>query len=122
MSELDQPGAPARRTLLHVLGGAGILAALSARHGAALAQGASGAQIVIDNFTFAPTPLAVSKGSTVTWVNHDDIPHSIVCPKLNLHSHAMDTDGTYANRFDRPGTYDYMCGLHPHMKGRIVVT
>ena len=82
---------------------------------------ADDAQVVIDNFTFAPTPLTVKPGSTVTWVNHDDIPHSIVCPTLNLHSHPMDTDETFVHRFDEVGTYDYMCGLHPHMHGRLIV-
>ena len=50
------------------------------------------AEIVIDNFTFAPTPLKVKVGTTVTWVNHDDIPHSIVCPDLKVKSHPLDTD------------------------------
>jgi plastocyanin len=49
---------------------------------------AAGAQVAIDNFTFAPTPLPVKAGTIVTWVNHNDIPHSIVCPALKVHSHA----------------------------------
>jgi plastocyanin len=54
-------------------------------------------------------------------VNHDDIPHSVVCPALNVASHALDTDDSFVHRFDRAGTYEYMCGLHPHMRGQITV-
>ena len=57
---------------------------------------AADAQVVIDNFTFSPTPLKVTVGTTVTWVNHDDIPHSIVCPALKVHSHPLDTDDSFA--------------------------
>ena len=52
-------------------------------------------------------------GTTVIWVNHDDIPHSIVCPTLQLKSHPLDTDDTFSYKFEQPGTYDYICGLHP---------
>ena len=78
-------------------------------------------EIIVDNFTFSPTPLTVKAGTTVTWVNHDDIPHSIVCPALKVKSHPMDTDETFAYRFEQAGTYDYICGLHPHMHGQVVV-
>ncbi|HET6184566.1 MAG TPA: cupredoxin family copper-binding protein [Acetobacteraceae bacterium] len=76
----------------------------------------------IDNFTFTPTPLTVAKGTTVTWVNQDDIPHSIYCAALNLHSHPLDTGDSFAARFDKPGTFDYICAIHPHMHGQVVVT
>ena len=80
-----------------------------------------GTEIGIDNFKFAPTPLTVPKGATVTWVNRDDIPHSIVCQALGFHSHPMDTDGTASLAFDQPGTYEYVCGLHPFMRGQVIV-
>ena len=78
-------------------------------------------EIGIDNFKFAPTPLTVPKGATVTWVNRDDIPHSIVCQALGFHSHPMDTDGSVSLRFDQPGRYEYVCGLHPFMRGQVIV-
>jgi plastocyanin len=117
MNEVLRPGGLARRRFLHRVFGAGVLVAFAGRMAAA-----ADAQVVIDNFTFAPTPLTVKAGTTVTWVNHDDIPHSIVCPGLNVHSHPMDTDDSFAHRFERPGTYDYICGLHPHMHGQVVVS
>jgi plastocyanin len=117
MNEMLEPGGIARRLLLRRALGGGIAITVGGRMAAA-----AEAQIVIDNFTFSPTPLTVKAGTTVTWVNHDDIPHSIVCPDLKVHSHPLDTDDTFAYKFDQAGTYDYVCGLHPHMHGQIVVT
>ena len=116
MNNLLQPGGIARRLLLHRALAGGLLLGLGSR--VALA---GEAEVVVDNFTFAPTPLTVKTGSMVTWVNHDDIPHSIVCPALQLKSHTLDTDETFAYMFDKAGTFDYMCGLHPHMRGQVTV-
>lgn len=109
-------GRIARRAVLVRLLGAGSAMAIGR-----LAFGADAPKVTIDNFTFSPTPLSVSVGTTVTWTNRDDIPHSIVCPALNVHSHALDTDDSFSFRFQTAGTYDYMCGLHPHMQGQIIV-
>lgn len=78
-------------------------------------------QVTIDNFTFSPATISVRAGQTVTWVNHDDIPHSVVCPELHVKSHVLDSDESFSRRFDEPGSHDYFCGLHPHMKGTVVV-
>jgi plastocyanin len=78
--------------------------------------------IKIDNFTFSPKPLRIKPGDEVTWVNRDDIPHSIVLSDLQVHSHPLDTDGTFTYRFEKPGVYNYLCGLHPFMKGQVVVS
>jgi plastocyanin len=118
MNEALQPGGIARRRLLGRVFGAGVVVLISSR---ARKVAAADAQVLIDNFTFSPTPLTVRPGTTVTWLNHDDIPHSIVCPKLKVNSHPLDTDETFAYRFEQPGTYDYLCGLHPHMHGQVVV-
>ncbi len=116
MSEILEPGGIARRLLLRRVLGTGAVLVIGSRMAAA-----ADAQVVIDNFTFAPTPLRVTAGTTVTWVNHDDIPHSLVCAELNLHSHPLDTNDSFAYQFERAGTYDYICGLHPHMHGQVVV-
>jgi plastocyanin len=113
------PGGIARRAMLRatlrLAGGVALLGA------ATRIAAADATEIGIDNFKFAPTPLTVPKGATVTWVNRDDIPHSIVCQALNVHSHPMDTDGTFSLTFNQPGKYDYLCGLHPFMHGQIIV-
>lgn len=74
----------------------------------------------IDNFSFAPNPLEVKVGTTVTWTNRDDIPHTVVCAG-KFRSKTMDTDGTFSFTFTEAGEYKYFCSLHPHMTGSIKV-
>ena len=78
-------------------------------------------EITIDNFTFTPKELTVAVGTTVKWVNHDDIPHTIVEKKTTFRSQALDTDDSYSFTFTSAGTFDYFCGLHPHMVGQVIV-
>ena len=94
--------------------------------GAMLALGSAAAQdgtnvITIDNFTFSPKELTVAVGTTVKWVNHDDIPHLVVEKKTTFRSKALDTDDSYSYTFTSAGTFDYFCGLHPHMVGQVIV-
>jgi plastocyanin len=94
--------------------------------GAMLAFAAVAAQdatnvITIDNFTFSPKELTVAVGTTVKWVNHDDIPHAIVEKKTTFRSKALDTDDSYSYTFTSAGDFDYFCGLHPHMVGKVIV-
>jgi amicyanin len=81
---------------------------------------ASDVTVKIGNFTFGPQELKVKAGTTVTWTNEDDMPHTVMSPN-NFRSKLLDTDGTYAFTFTTPGTYKYFCSLHPHMTGTIVV-
>ncbi len=79
--------------------------------------------VVIDNFTFTPQTLTVTAGTTVTWINRDDVPHTVASagdPKI-LKSGVLDTDGTFQFTFTAPGRYSYFCTVHPHMKGTVVV-
>jgi plastocyanin len=80
-------------------------------------------QVAIDNFRFSPSELTVAVGTKVTWVNHDDVPHtatSTTKPRV-IDSGTLDTDDKFSYVFTAPGTYEYFCAVHPHMKGRIVV-
>ena len=113
-----KPGACARRSLMRSALGASVVVLISTR---AFVAAAEDAGVVIDNFTFSPTPLTVKAGTTVNWVNRDDMPHSIVLPTLNVKSHPMDTDEDFSYCFEQAGTYDYLCGLHPHMHGQVLV-
>ena len=63
----------------------------------------------------------IAKGEMVTWVNQDDIPHSIVLGALGVRSKALDTDKAFTYQFDKTGTFTYICGLHPQMHGQVVV-
>jgi plastocyanin len=76
--------------------------------------------VKISNFTFNPQQVTVKAGTTVTWTNEDDIPHTIVSPPA-IRSKALDSDDKFSFTFTTPGTYQYFCGLHPHMTGTIVV-
>jgi plastocyanin len=77
-------------------------------------------EIHIDNFTFEPKELTVKVGTTVTWTNRDDIPHTVVCAG-KFRSKTMDTDGTFSFTFTAAGDYKYFCSLHPHMTGMVKV-
>jgi plastocyanin len=77
--------------------------------------------VSIDNFTFKPNVLTIRPGTTVTFVNHDDIPHSIVESGGKFKSKVIDTDESFKMTFETAGDVGYFCGLHPHMTGRIVV-
>ena len=79
-------------------------------------------QIKIDNFSFAPATLTVPVGTTVTWVNQDDVPHNIRSSEGNiLKSPVMDTDQKFSYTFTKAGTYPYYCGIHPKMTGKVLV-
>ncbi len=78
------------------------------------------ATVSIDNFTFSPAELTVKVGTTVTWKNQDDIPHTVVSAG-KFKSKALDTDDSYAFTFTAAGDYGYFCSLHPHMTGKIKV-
>ncbi len=78
-------------------------------------------QVKIDNFTFNPPKITIKAGTTVTWTNEDDIPHTVTSSKLVFKSKALDTGDGYSFTFATPGTYAYFCSLHPHMTGSIVV-
>ena len=78
-------------------------------------------KVTIDNFTFAPAELKVKVGDTVTWTNHDDIPHTVVSTEKRFASPVLDTDERFTYRFAAPGSYAYFCSIHPHMTGTITV-
>jgi plastocyanin len=77
-------------------------------------------KVTLDNFTFSPVELKVKVGDTVTWINHDDIPHTVVSAG-KFRSKTMDTDGSFSFTFTSAGDYKYFCSLHPHMTGMIKV-
>ncbi len=89
--------------------------------GAALAGDKTAKEISIDNFSFEPV-VTVPVGTRVTWVNHDDIPHTVVSEDLvTFRSRPLDTDDKFTFTFDKAGTYKYFCSIHPKMTAQIVV-
>lgn len=87
------------------------------------ASAATHATVSIDNFTFTPKSLSVAVGATVTWVNHDDVPHTATSDDepATFDSKALDTDDKYSFTFTKPGTYKYYCKVHTHMTASVVV-
>jgi plastocyanin len=86
------------------------------------ARAAEEAHVTIDNFIFTPATLTVIAGTKIVFLNHDDLPHNVVDAKGSFRSKALDTDESFERVFDKPGEFVYFCGLHPQMKGKIVVT
>ncbi|MBV8199611.1 MAG: cupredoxin family copper-binding protein [Acidobacteria bacterium] len=82
---------------------------------------APGVEVKIDNFSFAPKALTVPVGTTVTWVNHDDIPHTVVSTDQVFKSKTLDTDDKFSYAFTKAGRYPYFCSIHPKMTGEVVV-
>jgi plastocyanin len=86
-----------------------------------IAAQAATVEVKIDNFVFNPQTITVKAGDTVTWINHDDIPHTATSKTGVFRSKALDTDDKFSFTFATPGTFAYFCALHPHMTGSIVV-
>jgi amicyanin len=81
-----------------------------------------GTAVAISDFKFNPATLTVPAGTTVTWTNQDEEPHTIAAKDGSFHSPGMDTHATYSFTFATPGSYDYICSIHPFMTGTVVVT
>jgi plastocyanin len=77
--------------------------------------------VKIDNFSFTPQTLTVHAGTKVTWINKDDVPHTVTSTDKQFKSRALDTDERFSYTFSAPGTYSYFCSVHPHMAGKIIV-
>ena len=81
----------------------------------------SAAEVKIDNFSFGPAALTIAPGTTVTWINHDDIPHTVVSTDGAFKSKVLDTDEKFSFTFSKAGTYPYFCSIHPKMTGKVIV-
>ena len=80
-----------------------------------------GPRIEIKAHGYGVPEVIVQAGTTVTWINHDDDPHTVTSTENVFRSPGIDTDETYSYTFTRPGTYQYFCTLHPLMTGKVVV-
>jgi len=78
-------------------------------------------EVKIDNFSFGPAELTVSLGTTVTWTNRDDIPHTVVSTDKVFKSKVLDTDEKFSYTFTQAGSFPYFCSIHPKMTGKVIV-
>ena len=99
------------------LGTVGALAQQAQQQVAAVGE----AEIAIQSFQFVPAILTVTPGTAVTWVNKDEEPHNVVSPDRAFRSKAIDGGEKFTNVFDKPGTFNYICAVHPHMRGTVIV-
>jgi len=118
-----------RRSVFVVVAGAflaiGFVASVEGRRGFAFSaqDKTSTTEVKIDNFSFGPAALTVTVGSTLTWINRDDIPHTVVStddPKT-FKSKVLDTDEKFSFTFTKAGTFPYFCSIHPKMTGKVIV-
>src|SRR5215211_5108112 len=78
--------------------------------------------VSIKNFAFNPPNTTVSAGTTVTWVNNDQVPHTPTANDGAFDSGTLQPGQSYSFVFDKPGTYAYHCNIHPDMTGTITVS
>ena len=104
-----------------VMGLGGFIVERSHFAAAAQEKPASTAEVKIDNFSFGPAAISVSVGTTVTWTNRDDIPHTVVSTEKVFKSKVLDTDEKFSYTFTKAGEYPYFCSIHPKMTGKVVV-
>jgi plastocyanin len=82
----------------------------------------AGTAVTIQNFAFAPASLTVRRGTTVTWVNRDEEPHTVAAGDGTFRSTTLGTGASFAFTFAKAGSYGYVCTIHPFMHGTVVVT
>jgi len=115
------------RIFTAIFGGAVVLSlmlatgALQPRSVSAAQDPSSSIVVAIDNFTFTPAELTIPAGTQVTWINKDDVPHTVVSVDHKFKSQALDTDEKFSFTFKARGRYEYFCSVHPKMIGKITV-
>ena len=77
--------------------------------------------VSMDHSTFIPSEITVAPGTTVTWVNVETMPHTVVDLNKAFRSKTLVKDGTFSFTFTTPGDFDYLCSIHPNMKGKVIV-
>jgi plastocyanin len=82
---------------------------------------ATSTAVDIKDFKFSPASLTVPVGTTGTWTNHDEETHTITSTTGAFSSAGLSDGDTFARTFTQPGTYQYFCSLHPHMRAAVIV-
>lgn len=81
----------------------------------------TGVVVNIENFSFGSAALTIPVGTTVTWINKDDVPHTVISTEKVFGSSVLDTDDQFSYTFTKPGTFPYYCSVHPKMTAKVVV-
>lgn len=88
---------------------------------AAMADDASKMTVVIKDFDYAPMDVTIPAGGSVTWTNRDGEPHTVTALDGTFRSGALDQDQSFTFTFAKPGTYAYLCSIHPKMRATVTV-
>jgi amicyanin len=86
-----------------------------------LAGAGAVATVSMDHNTFIPSEITVVPGTTVTWVNKEAMPHTVVDMNKGFRSKTLAKDTSFSFTFASAGDYDYLCSIHPNMKGKVIV-
>ncbi len=109
------------RNIRRLMAVVGLALCIALSQAPAAAEPSDVSQVLIKDFMFAPMQLRIKAGTAVTWVNQDDEPHTVVGEAGLFRSGALDTALAFTYRFDKPGTYQVFCSIHPQMKATIIV-
>ena len=111
------------QSVLRALGVALLFTAPASTPGLAEDQQDAGASPVvsIDHNTFIPSEITVAPGTIVTWVNNEAMPHTVADLNKGFRSKTLVKDAKFSFTFTTAGEYDYLCLIHPNMKGKVVV-
>lgn len=81
----------------------------------------SGPTVEVKDFTYTPANLTVPTGTTVTWKFEDSAPHDVLADDQSFSSPLLNDGKTYQFTFTEPGSYPYICSIHPYMMGAVTV-
>jgi plastocyanin len=88
---------------------------------AAAAAPAPTVDLNIDKFAFAPKEITIAPGTKIIWTNRDEAPHTVTSNDKSFASKGLDTDDKFEHTFASEGEFDYICTVHPFMKGIVHV-
>lgn len=100
---------------------AGLMNAGNGKSSHSVTATASPTVVKIERFTYSPNSVTVPVGTAVVWINHDIVPHDVVSDDKSFKSKLLERDEQFSYTFSKPGTYRYLCSIHPKMTADVVV-
>jgi plastocyanin len=85
------------------------------------ASPARAVDVNIAKFAYGPKEITVAPGTKVTWINHDETPHTVTSNDKSFGSKGLDTDDKFEHTFANEGDFTYYCTIHPFMTGVVHV-
>jgi plastocyanin len=79
------------------------------------------AKVEIDDFEYVPDPVTIEEGGKVIWINRDSAPHTATAEDGSFDTGTLEEGKLASETFKKPGTYAYVCSIHPQMHGTVEV-